>query len=154
MWEVILARTIGIILVLVMFVCLRSIIKFEIDSRKENMENKEKFIQDIADKFVEKFRLYCTEEERSKYIPHPALEVTEMTDDNIRDAIKEYFEKTTLTEADNFMYHAIDPYVEDTYSKIDWQNGMSREDREKNDPMYIQWGRHSDVSYVWMCVHK
>lgn len=149
MWEVILARTIGIILVLIMCACLRSIIKFEIDSRKENMENKEKFIQDIADKFVEKFRFYCTEEERSRWSPHPALDVTEMTDDNIRDAVKEFFEKNNLTEADRFMYHAIDPYVEDTYDKIDWQNGMSHDDREKYDPMYIQWDRHNDVSSVW-----
>lgn len=118
------------------------------------MENKEVFIQDLADKFVKKFRFYCTEEERSRYRPHPALDVTEMTDENISDAVKEYFEKKTLTEAENYMYDVVDQYVENTYNQIDWSNGMSREERKEKDPAYIQWERNSDVNEVWCDVRR
>lgn len=113
------------------------------------MKDKKKFIEEAATEFVRFFRNGCTEEERSRYLPNPALEVTEMTDDNIKDAVREFFEKKTLTEAEHYMYDILNKYVEDTYDQIDWENGMSREEREEKDPAYIQWSRHGDIRSVW-----
>lgn len=118
------------------------------------MENKEKFIQEVADQFAAMFRKFCTKEERSKYREQEALDVQEMTDENIKDAVKEYFKKKTLTEAEHFMYHIVEKYVENTYEKIDWNNGMSRDERQEKDPMYIQWSRHMDVDGVWSDVRR
>ena len=113
------------------------------------MKDKKNFIENVADQFVEKFRFLCTEEGRSRYIPQPALDVPEMTDENIKDAIREFFAKKTLTEAENHMYDVLKKYIEDTYDQIDWDNGMSREEREEKDPAYIQWGRYGDIKSAW-----
>lgn len=113
------------------------------------MKDKKKIIEQAAKDFVEHFRLGCTEEERSRWHPEPALEVPEMTDDNIRDAIREFFTKGNLTEAEDFMHDIFNKYVEDTYGQIDWQNGMSRDERLEKDQAYIQWERHNDIKSVW-----
>lgn len=113
------------------------------------MKDKKKIIEQAAKDFVKYFRLGCTEEERSKWHPKPALEVPEMTDDNIRDAIREFFTKGNLTEAENFMHDIFNKYVEDTYDQIDWQNGMSHDERMEKDQAYIQWDRHNDIKSVW-----
>lgn len=130
------------------------------------MRNKEKFINNVAKQFTDTFRNYCSEDMRSIYRPTPALEVPELTDENIKDTIKEYFKKSTLSEAENYMYEFLDKYVENTRDRIDWDNGMSHDERMVNDPMYIKWVRYRDImgvlydvrrslnmSYKWVEVH-
>lgn len=144
---------VGIILVLIMAACLYSIIKYQISDKKciktDIMDNKEIFIEEAANDFVETFRRKCTAEERNRFDPQPALEVPELTDDNIRDIIKEFFAKETLTEALDYFYDVLKDYVENTYDQIDWNNGMSRDERAEKEPAYIQWGRFMDIKDIW-----
>lgn len=111
-----------------------------------NMENKDNeiYIKNQADVFVKVFRNFCTEELQSRYKPKPALDVTEMTDDNIRDAIVEFFNKKTLSDAKNHMYDVIGNYIDDSFDKVDRSKSNYME-----TPEYRQWRRYSDIRDTW-----
>ena len=108
------------------------------------MKDKEKFINEQADAFVEEFRFLCTKEQQSRYRDKPALDVHEMTDDDIRKEIIEFFNKKNLSDAQHHMYHAIDPYVDNPWDKIDHSKDNWRE-----SPEYLQWSRHDDIQTTW-----
>ena len=108
------------------------------------MKDKEKFINEQADAFVEEFRDLCTKEQQSRYRDKPALDVHEMTDDDIRKEIIEFFNKKNLSDAQHHMYHAIDPYVNNPWDMIDHSKDNWRE-----SPEYLQWCRHDDIQTTW-----
>lgn len=110
---------------------------FNLFKKKKNTMSKEEIIRNASETFVKKFRKDAGNENH---------DVTEMTDDDIRNIINKYFEFDRLTDANDYFNHAFDEFVPDTYDKIDWTEEKSV--REQT-PEFIQWNRHGDVSSYW-----
>ena len=70
----------------------------------------------------------------------------ELPDDVITNIINEYFNKTTLTEANRYIYEALDKYVKGSYSDINWDLGRPA---VEETPEYKAWRRHADISTLW-----
>lgn len=108
----------------------------ETNNTKKNM-TKEEIINSLITEFTEDFH----REENEK-----GLKANELTDDIISNILKEFFNQTTLTEAEKYLYKAFDQYVEDPYEKINWDLGR---EAAKETPEYKAWVRHSDLSSIW-----
>lgn len=101
------------------------------------MEDKENFIKNVIEDFIEDFH---TQEENENII------VNEITDDDIKKIIINFFDKKTLKEAETYFYDVLDEYIEDPDTKVNWN--LERSELEKT-PEYIAWRRHSDISSMW-----
>ena len=99
--------------------------------------NKENIITKAVLRFTDSFK---------KQTKNKNLEVSEINDEIIENVIREYFEKKTLTEANNYFHDVLNEYVKNTYEDIDWSLG--RPEVEKTQA-YQDWSRHSDISYIW-----
>jgi len=108
---------------------------------KKNMEKsqktREKIINDFIEEFLYDFHHSC---ERKN------LDVPELPDDVIISIVNEYFNKKSLTEANKYIYNALDKYVEDTYEKINWNLGR---EEVKETFEYKAWMRHSEIDTIW-----
>ena len=71
------------------------------------------------------------------------LDVPELPDDVITNIINEYFNKTTLTEANRYIYDALDKYVKGSFDDINWDLGRPA---VEESPEYKAWRRRTDIS--------
>lgn len=108
---------------------------------KKNMKvdklPREEVIKNFIDEFLYGFHYYSTKQ---------GLDVPELPDDVITNIINEYFNKTTLTEANRYIYEALDKYVKGSYSDINWDLGRPA---VEETPEYKAWRRHADISTLW-----
>ena len=74
------------------------------------------------------------------------LDVPELPDDVITNIINEYFNKTTLTEANRYIYDALDKYVKGSFDDINWDLGRPA---VEESPEYKAWRRRTDISTLW-----
>lgn len=109
---------------------------------KKKTMTKEEIIEKAAKKFIEKFRQDAEYEDD---------DVTEMTDDNIKDLVVKFFDFNQLSAANDYFYHAFDKFVPDTYEQIDWE---LEEEKRKETPEFKQWRRHGDISGHWFCAKR
>ena len=98
---------------------------------------REEVIKNFIDGFLYGFHYYSTKQ---------GLDVPELPDDVITNIINEYFNKTTLTEANRYIYEALDKYVKGSYSDINWDLGRPA---VEETPEYKAWRRHADISTLW-----
>lgn len=98
---------------------------------------REEVIKNFIDEFLYGFHYYSTKQ---------GLDVPELPDDVITNIINEYFNKTTLTEANRYIYEALDKYVKGSYSDINWDLGRPA---VEETPEYKAWRRHADISTLW-----
>ena len=100
-------------------------------------------IEKKTKQFIERFRdSYAEYSERYNYDP----ELKEMSDDDIKGIVEEYFSFDKLTEANKYFYRAFDKFVPDTWDQID--HALEREAMEQT-PEFKQWYHHSHVSSAW-----
>lgn len=108
---------------------------------KKNMKvdklPREEVIKNFIDEFLYGFHYYSTKQ---------GLDVPELPDDVITNIINEYFNKTTLTEANRYIYEVLDKYVKGSYSDINWDLGRPA---VEETPEYKAWRRHADISTLW-----
>ena len=98
---------------------------------------REEVIKNFIDEFLYGFHYYSTKQ---------GLDVPELPDDVITNIINEYFNKTTLTEANRYIYEVLDKYVKGSYSDINWDLGRPA---VTETPEYKAWIRHTDISTLW-----
>ena len=98
---------------------------------------REEVIKNFIDEFLYGFHYYSTKQ---------GLDVPELPDDVITNIINEYFNKTTLTEANRYIYEVLDKYVKGSYSDINWDLGRPA---VTETPEYNAWIRHTDISTLW-----
>ena len=98
---------------------------------------REEVIKNFIDEFLYGFHYYSTKQ---------GLDVPELPDDVITNIINEYFNKTTLTEANRYIYEALDKYVKGSYNDINWDLGRPT---VEESPEYKAWRRRTDISYIW-----
>lgn len=98
---------------------------------------REEVIKNFIDEFLYGFHYYSTKQ---------GLDVPELPDDVITNIINEYFNKTTLTEANKYIYDVLDKYVKGSYSDINWDLGRPA---VTETPEYKAWIRHTDISTIW-----
>lgn len=98
---------------------------------------REEVIKNFIDEFLYGFHYYSTKQ---------GLDVPELPDDVITNIINEYFNKTTLTEANKYIYEVLDKYVKGSYSDINWDLGRPA---VTETPEYKAWIRHNDISTIW-----
>lgn len=99
--------------------------------------NKEKIINDLYLDFIPEFWGNLQEK---------GIEVVEITNDDIKNIIEEYFNKKTLTDAKNYAYNALEDYIDGSFEKID--RTLSFNER-KETQAYKNWVRLSDIKYIW-----
>lgn len=110
---------------------------------KKKTMNKEEIVAKATELFIEKFR---------EDVKNENDDVTEITDDNIRDILKKYFEFDKLSDANKYFSDAFEEFVPDTYEQVNWH--IEEEERKKT-PEYIQWNRHLTVDgYVYYAKDK
>ena len=73
-------------------------------------------------------------------------EITELTDDTIREIVNNYLSKPKLTEANQYWYDIIKEYINGSHDDVNWKLG--RELAEET-PEYKQWVRSYEASSAW-----
>lgn len=96
---------------------------------------------EIINEFIENFIILFNDEIEEKH-----FDVPEVKDDELRPKLKEFFDKKTLTEAENYLYKLFNTFVKDTYEDIDWS--LDRELVKETQP-YKDWVRYGDIREIW-----
>lgn len=91
--------------------------------------------------------------EFNRYIKRDKVDCSEINDDIIRENLTEFFNKKKLTEAQRFMYNAVDKYVDgkDAYKNVDWS--LEREEMIKTES-YKQYQHHDEISSIWSACYR
>lgn len=98
---------------------------------------KENKINKLIDEFIFEF---------NEGLDEKNLVVPELTDEIVKNILLEFFNKESLSEAENYLYHVLEDYIDGSYDKID--HNLSYEEQKKTDA-YKNWVRLSDIEYVW-----
>lgn len=100
------------------------------------MEKEDK-INKLIDEFIFEF---------NEGLDEKNLVVPELTDEIVKKILLTFFNKESLSEAESYLYHALEDYIDGSYDKID--HNLSYEEQKKTDA-YKNWVRLSDIEYVW-----
>lgn len=98
---------------------------------------KENKINKLIDEFIFEF---------NEGLDEKNLVVPELTDEIVKNILLTFFNKESLSEAESYLYHALEDYIDGSYDKID--HDLSYEEQKKTDA-YKNWLRFSDIEGVW-----
>ena len=98
---------------------------------------KENKINKLIDEFIFEF---------NEGLDEKNLVVPELTDEIIKNILLKFFNKESLSEAENYLYSVLEDYIDGSYNKID--HNLSYKEQEKTEA-YKNWVRLSDIKSVW-----
>lgn len=133
---------VGAIVIATVSIIIRLRKKEKINKIKEKPMSKEEIINKLFEDFTRKFWNLLKEEN---------LEVTEVTNDDIKNMLVEFFNKETLTQAESYFSDALEDYIDGSYDKVN--NELTYEEKQKT-PEWQAWKRLNDIEYIWYKCRK